>query len=429
MIKQENKSKIKDKIYKIIIAIITAITAGLCFINSVYATGNIESADLHSIGECGNLLKYKGTIVKVSYIQYENNGVSYPAYCLDKTKPGVETTEYAVSVKSLINDVGLWRRVVNGYPYKTLEDLGVLTPQEAFTATKQAIYCYVHGNNPEDYEGIGEAGQRTLNALKKIVADSENSSETKISNNVKINKGNDDWKQDNIDKNYLSKEYSISSESDIKNYRIEIINEDKIDIGGIKLTDLQNREKSEFAPNEKFKIMIPIKNLTESGSLKIKVDTKMKTKPVLYGTAPDSSYQDYAVTMEMYEDSKGETTDYYSKNETKLIIQKQEKDTQKPLENVEFEILNEKKEIVYNSLKTNSEGKIIVENLIPGKYYIREVNTIDGYKKYEDLISVELVLHEQVTVNVYNEKEETPKISVDKMKKSQTVRTLPVTGM
>ena len=67
----------------------------------------------------------------------------------------------------MIQDVGLWRRIVNGYPYKSIQELGVANKEEAFTATKQAVYCYLHENTPEDYEPIGEAGQRTLNALKK----------------------------------------------------------------------------------------------------------------------------------------------------------------------------------------------------------------------------------------------------------------------
>ena len=59
---------------------------GLGFMNSVYATSRIESAYIYSIGDCGQLLKYKGVIVKTDYVQYDYNGVSYPAYCMDKTK-------------------------------------------------------------------------------------------------------------------------------------------------------------------------------------------------------------------------------------------------------------------------------------------------------------------------------------------------------
>ena len=423
-----SKIKVKSLIYKNIIILFVYILACLSFINSVYAT-TINSANIYSIGDCGALLKYKGVVVKVSYVQYINNGNEYPAYCLDKTKPGAESSPYEVSVKEMIKDVKLWRRIVNGYPYKTIQELGVINKEEAFTATKQAIYCYVHGNNPNDYEAIGEAGARTLNAMKQIIANSENSTEIKISNNVKVNKGEDNWKQDEIDKRYLSKEYSITPEADIKSYKVQITNENKIDIGGIKVTNLQNEEKDEFLANEKFKVLIPIKNLTESGSIKINVETKMKTKPVLYGTAPNSSYQDYALTAEMYEDSKGESNDYYSKNETKIIIVKQDKETHEPIENVEFELLDENKKTVYSGLKTNKEGKIVIENLIPGKYFIKEVNTINGYEIYEELIDTEVSLHEQVTVNVYNNKQEKPIIEIDKKEKSKEIKKLPVTGM
>lgn len=428
----------KFKIYKAVLAFMVLILSCFGFINSVYAI-KVHSADIYSIGECGSLLKYKGGVVKVSYVQYVNNGIEYPAYCLDKTKPGAETTPYNVSIPSLINDVGLWRRVINGYPYKTIEELGVDNKLEAFTATKQAIYCYIHGNNPYDYEAIGEAGERTLNAMMKIIEDSQNSKETKISNNIDIKIDDGKWDQDTIDQNYMSKEFSISSSANIKNYKIELINENRIDIGGIKLTNLENQEKDEFSPNERFKILIPIKNLNESGSIKIKVNAQMATKPVLYGIAPDSSYQDYALTAEIYEDSSGEVIDYYSKNETEIIIVKFDSETKKPLENVAFDLLDENKNVVYTGLKTDKDGKIIIGNLIPGKYFIKEAKTLEGYQANEECIEAEVLLHQQLTVNVYNNKEEKPKVEIQRSEKTKEVKTkeiktnevkkLPVTGM
>ena len=428
----------KFKIYKTILAFLVLILSCFGFINSVYAI-KVDSADIYSIGECGSLLKYKGGVVKVSYVQYVNDGIEYPAYCLDKTKPGAETIPYNVSVSSMINDVGLWRRVINGYPYKTIEELGVDNKFEAFTATKQAIYCYIHGNNPYDYEAIGEAGERTLNAMMKIIENSQNSNETKISNNIDIKTDDGKWEQDTIEKNYISKVFSILPQANIKNYKIELTNENRIDIGGIKLTNLENQERSEFSPNEKFKILIPIKNLNESGSIKIKASAQMATKPVLYGMAPDSSYQDYALTAEIYEDSMGETTDYYSQNETKIIIVKFDSETKSPLENVEFDLLDENKNVVYTGLKTDKDGKIVVENLIPGKYYIKETKTLEGYQANEECIDAEVLLHQQLTVNVYNNKEEKPKVEIQPSEKTKEVKTkevkteqvkrLPVTGM
>lgn len=418
-------------IKKIFISIIILILNFLGFINSVHAV-NINSANLYTTGECGSLLTYKGIPVKVSYIQYSENGTTYPAYCLDKTKPGAEEGAYTVTVQEAINDVGLWKVIINGYPYKTIEELGVWSKEEAFTATKQAVYCYIHGNNPNDYGAIGEAGQRTLNALKQIVNNAQNSTENKITSTITINRQSEKWEQDKIDENYVSKTYNINAGAQIENYKIKLTKENAKNLGGIKLTDEKNKEKNEFSPNEKFKILIPIKNMTESGTIKIEATTKIKTKPVLFGKAPNSNYQDYAITTASFEDGTGIIKDTYDKNETKITIVKKDQEDGKRLKGVEFEILNEKEEVVYSGLKTNENGKVEIKNIIPGIYYIKEINTIDGYIKYDELIKIELELNQEITVTVNNrkqEKEQEIEHNIEKEIITEEVKKLPVTGM
>lgn len=433
--KKENNKEVKNTIkinlirgLKIIAIVISLFTINSLNLKNIVNAESINSANIYSIGDCGSLLTYKGVTVKVSYVQYTQNGAEYPAYCLDKTKPGAETMPYTVSISNAIQDVGLWRIIINGYPYKTIQELGVANKEEAFTATKQAVYCYVHGNNPNDYGAIGEAGERTLSAMKKIITDAQNSNETKISSTITINKNSDEWKQDENEKNYVSKAYTISAGANIENYKITITKDNGQDLGGIKLTDINNQEKSDFEPNEKFKILIPIKNMTEDAEFNIQVDAKVKTKPILYGTAPESGYQDYALTTATYEDGAGNVKDEYQKNETKIIIIKKDQEDGSLLEGVEFDLLNENKEPVYTSLKTNSEGKIVVENLVPGNYYIKETKTIDGYELYEQPIKVEIELNQEITVTVNNTKEEQPQIDTTK-KASKEVKKLPVTGM
>lgn len=434
------------KILITLIVIIAIISLNfLSIINSVNAA-NIDTANMYSIGECGNLLKYKGVVVLVHYIEYKTDGNIYPAYCLDKNLSGVtDGFSYSVSVKDAITDVSIWRTLINGYPYKSISELGCQTKQEAFTATKQALYCYIHGNNPNDYEGIGEAGQRTLNALKKIVSDARNSNETKISNKISINKNLSSWTQDSIDKEYVSKTYVVSAGTTISNYKIKINKGEASLPDGIKLTDENNKEKSQFSPNEKFKILIPIKNLRQEGNFKINVEAKIKTKPVLYGKAPDASYQDYALTAATYEDGIGSIEDNYTKNTTKITAVKLDKDTKSKLQGVEFELLNEDKKVVHSNLVTDKEGKIIVDNLLPGKYYLKETKTLDGYTLYEKLIEVTAKLNQSVTVTVNNSKEEVievkneekqleveqesnKKINIQEGKLTE-IRKLPVTGM
>lgn len=440
--------KIK-KIIKFLSIIISFILLNiLAILNSVEAI-NINSANIVSGGDCGSLLKYRGIVVKAYYAEYRQDGVSYPAYCLDKTKEGVsDNLSYSVSVQEAITDVALWRIIINGYPYKSIEELGCSNKEEAFTATKQAIYCYIHGNNPSDYQPIGEAGQRTLNALNKILRDGQNSQEMQISNTIKINREAESFKVDSINKNYLSKTYSVQAGATITNYKVSLTSKNNQLPEEIKITDLNNNPKEEFAQNEKFKIIIPIKNLTQDGSFKINIETKIKNKPVLYGKAENTNYQDYALTAATYEDAMGSTEDDYYKNETKIKIIKQDNETKERLEGVEFNILDKDKKIIYANLRTNTNGEVEIANLLPGKYYIKETNAKDGYVVSNDLIEINVEFNQSIIVTINNKFKEKTEVKVEYKEEEATiessrtstreksvvnmeteVRKLPVTGM
>lgn len=400
--------------------------------NSVQAV-NVNSANIVSGGDCGSLLIYKGIYIKTYYAYYTKDGLNYPAYCLDKTKHGVNNElEYSVSIQSAISDVKLWRIIINGYPYKTVEQLGCYNKEEAFSATKQAIYCYIHGNDPNGYTGIGEAGNRTVRAIKQILADSEKCTETQISNNISIIKEQEKFDVDGKEKNYVSKIYSIKAGTTISNYKVQLSKVKEELPEGIKITDINNNEKTEFSQNEKFKILIPIKNLTKDSNFNIEIQTKINNKPILYGKAPDTSYQDYALTSATYEDATGKTEDKFYKNETKIRIIKQDAETKERLENVEFNILDSNKKIIYANLKTNSKGEIEISNLVPGKYYIQEVKTIDGYELNDEVFEFNVNLNEEFTItvdNLFKEEKERKTTKQEKSYKVENVKKLPVTGM
>ena len=428
--------KIK-KVTKILFIMLALILMNFfSLINSVTAS-NLDTANIQSVADCGQLLKYRGSIVITYYAEYNDNGVTYPAYCLDKTKTGVSATNpsYTVSVENAISDVKLWRILINGYPYKTIEELGVANREEAFTATKQAVYTYIHGNQLSDYEPIGEAGVRTLNALHKIVNDANNSTEMQISNRVDINRLQEHWEQDSIDLNYVSKKYNVSSNATINNYKVKVTDDKGQIIEDLRITDENNNEKQEFAPNETFKILVPIKSMKEDKNLKISIETKVQTKPILYGRASSSNLQDYALTAETYEDGIGETNDKYGKNETRILVVKQDSETKEKLEGVEFQLLDENKNVLYTNLQTDKNGMITIDNLLPGRYYVKETKTISGYELYEKLIEVEIALNEEFTVTVNNNKEDEPTIERTSDEKEvdytsvSTPKILPVTGM
>ena len=425
--KKRRNKKIKKKILTIIIFLSLAI---FTIANSVKAI-EINSANIYSLGDCGTLLMRDGIYLKSEYAQYVKDGVSYPAYCLDTNKQGVNgEITYDVSINEKISDVRLWRVVINAYPYKSLEELGCLTKEEAYMATKQAVYCYIHGINVNDYVAVGQAGQRTLNALHKIVNDAANSTEMPISNIVNIIKENNKFTVDNKETEYVSKIYSVKAGTTITNYQVTL-SKTNIELPeGIKITDINNNIKQQFSQNEKFKILIPIKNLTQNTDFSIKVNTNIKNKPVLYGRAPSTSNQDYALSAGMYEDAKGEITDTLYKNETKVKIIKQDKETKEKLENVEFNILDSNKKIIYSNLKTNSEGEIQITNLLPGKYYIQEANAKDGYILKEELIEFDIEFNQELTITIDNSLDKKPEIQISKKQINKEIeKKLPVTGM
>lgn len=329
----------------------------------------------------------------------------------------------------------LWRYVINGYPYKTLEELGCANKEEAFTATKQAIYCYIHGNRVEDYSPIGEAGERTLNALKQIVLNASQSTETQISNIITIKRLDDYFTVDKQFPEYVSKTYKIEADGQIEDYTINLSSENSNILDSIKITDLNSNEKNTFSQKESFKILIPIKAMSTDGNFTIKVNTRIKSKPVFYGAAENSNYQDYALTAETYEETIQNITEDYTKNETKIKLIKKDKETNERISNVEFSIYNSKKEILYSNLKTDENGEFILENLVPGTYYIKETKTKDGYVLYDEFIKVDVNYNETITITLNNSKEEKPIIETtnDKLEynnqEKTIVKKLPVTGM
>ena len=368
------------------------------------ATIPITEADIYEKGRTEKLLKFNGIEVGTTIVMYSKDGIEYPAYCLNRELPGVgELPGYSVSINEMISNVKVWRAIINGYPYKSIQELGCENEGEAFLATKQAVYCMLCDRDPNLYTPIGEAGERTLNALKQIVEAANNSREIKVSSDLVISSESALWKIDSENKKYISRTFDVSSNAPISSYTVSIENE--LPEGTI-VTDEANEEKQEFKSGEKFKILIPILNILEDGSFSIKVSGKVKTKPVLYGSSGDSSTQDYALVGGILEDGEGTEKVYYTKNQSKIVIIKKTDETNTFLQGVEFQLLDENQEIIRTDLVTNENGEIILENILPGIYYIKEVKTIEGYSIYDKLIKVELDLNETANVIVNNSEKE-----------------------
>lgn len=397
---------------------IIVILIGLIPISSK-AVVPIDTAYIYANKKTEGLLMWKGLKIHTHLAVYKKDGKEYPAYCMNRELPGVEIgRSQTVDVKKLVNNVMVWRAIINGYPYKSISELGCNTEEEAYLATKQAVYCMLTNRDVNEYSAIGEAGERTLNALKTIVNNARNSNQTKVSSELTVNEQEKLWKIDNLDSSYISKTFLVTANTSMSKYTVNVKN---LNIEGYKLVDQNNKEKTEFSNSEKFKILIPIQEVKQDGNFSIEVSAQVATKPVFYGESRDSGFQSYALTGYTYEEGTGSKKVYYTKNETKIIITKTDDKTGKKLEGVEFELLDKNQNKIYTEITTNKDGIATIDNLLPGIYYIRETKTLEGYQLYSKLIKVELELNEETTVNVINSEKE-PEIYKEEKKTELAVK-------
>ena len=393
---------------KIIIILFTFISI-VSTLTSCFAF-QMEDVNIHKLYSCGELMKYKGMLKVADYAVYTKDGIEYPAYCVNAELPGADENGYDVSVSEKLHNNEVWKVIINGYPYRTVEELGALNEKEAYTATRNAIYCVMYGRDENDYSAFDtEEGRRTYKIFREII---ENYKKCTLSEptDVKLEiKQLTSWNMDIGEySTYVSKEYELESNVEDGEYEIEI---QGLVPEGTKILSIDNVEKNKFKLGEKFKIVMPLQKISQSESFTIKTKANIKSYPILYGKSYDVKKQNYAITGMTYEIEETSITEDYMENLTKIKIHKQEYGTKETLKNVEFQLLDEQKNILRNILTTDENGDIILENMLPGKYFLKEIKTLDGYNLYTDYIELNLGLNEEINVVVNNTKKTTKEIN------------------
>lgn len=248
------------------------------------------------------LLTWKGIIDSNNFapavIVYQaEDGKEYPAFCANPNRPGVEDLagkSYDVDVDQLDTDPAVWGVITNGYPYKTPQEMGVNTEYEAYYATKMAVWAVVHDNysNLDDWKANGSQNAHVEKAMKDLVAKGR-ANQYVYKSWLAINPKNQTVDTDDKDENYLSQEYTLKSNVDIRSYRVVI--DGDVPQGAV-VTDVNNTPKNSFEGTETtFKVLIPKDTAGDGGSFRVLVKGKLENKSVLFGLSHSSGKQDYYV--------------------------------------------------------------------------------------------------------------------------------------
>lgn len=410
------------KIIKKIIAIIVLCVQFIILGNSVNAANINEIKDLER-GEKGYYCVQKWDGSKWIYLTYnrtyytDTDGKKYIAYCLSPGLPGVgyvsgEKETYQVKIKEILNNDIVWRIIKNGYPSKSVEQLGVETPDDAYFATMQAINCVLRGYtieqakqlytpgqfaiNNESLTDIQRRGTKTLNAMYNLIDIGLNGTEKRSDLlSVSVKKVTEFVKENN---DYYSQTFKIESSSEISEYTIT--NLEKFPQGSY-ISDTKGNKKTTFKQGENFKIMIPKNKILNDVNGKINVKVKQKNYPVFYSSAMIEGHQDYALCTNLYSEVYASTEVYVNSSKSKLIINKIDAETKNPIKGVKFQIKNGEGKVV-GTFTTDEKGKITVENLKQSEVTIKEIEAVGKYKLNEKEQKVSIGYDEKKEIQVEN---------------------------
>lgn len=394
--------KITRKGMAILMLILTLLSIFSNFVNAV----EINSAVIKNGGECGRHLQFFDTnqdawsdiITHFSY--YEQGGKQYPAYCLDANAPGVGTPEagdsYSVNINDIMNDIHLWRVAINGYPYQSPEAMGVVNYQDAFVATKQAIYCIIYNRNPNSYyKGVDAQGEAIKNAIVNLVNIGKNGNQTPMNTDVKANKIGPFFE----DGDYYSQEFFVNSPIETSEYSI-------VSTAGMpnesKITNMSNTEKSTFGGNEHFKVKIPKSQLNKDINVTVVLRAKCKNYPVFYGRTTVPGTQDYMLTYDPYGDVSGQAKLNVKTNTGKIQINKTDDETRNPIEGVTFQLQKPDGTIIGNAT-TDKNGQASFSMLYQEKYILKELSTNEKYILNKATFDVNVEYNKTAIKNITNE--------------------------
>lgn len=359
------------------------------------------------------------TYSRTTYI--DDNGITRIAYCVNPDLKGIgyisgEVVGYDVEIKNLLSDNKLWRALVNGYPYNSPESMGVETDDDAYLATKMAIYAIMRGNTENDIrtlyrpgkdkvegqslEEIERRGTKVIETICKLINIGYNGTETIQSNNILKIEKDSEFLEDSLNKNYYSQKLKIKSKVECKEYYIKNISNFP---AGTIITDIDGNQKYSFEGGEEFKLMVPKTSIMENINGTIEINGICKTYPIYYSECKNGNYQNYLLCCDSFSDNFNAVNDINIEiNKSSLKIVKIDKDTKRPIAGVKFSV-KYKDGTNIGIYTTDENGVIYIENLHQGEIIVKELENNKFYNISKDEYIIELNYNESKNIVIENE--------------------------
>lgn len=390
-----------------------------------------------------------------TYYNYDNGSSSIreiPAYCVNPNIYGVpqsvpegESIEYLADEKA--SDPKVVGIVANGYPTRSLQELGLENKYQGYYATKMALWTYLLGNwninnlkvNPALTGVELQRAQKILAAAKDIYARGTAWTEM-LSPEVTCTPDRETAYEVTVDgRQYKQQVFTFWSKTWVCDYAVNVsfTNPDEVP-EGTRIVDMNNKDISTITTEAtgdgyagKFKVLYPLDSVAgETGSVQLSFSTNVYKYAVFYAICQETdkygNLQNYVVdtdptvTMRIsaYSNYADEPTDEY---DTGLRILKYETGTEIPIAGALFEVIGPDGDSI-GTFVTNGDGRIEIPLKKSGNYTVIEREAASHYVISEEPVQNVTVVYDEVAeVTFFND----PYGSLRIEKKSNTGMNLP----
>ena len=425
------------------------------------AAGSVEEAlgeiDIYNGGQELSYLMINGRVRTLIYTYYNYVNAKgeikeIPAYCVNPNTTGVpqtvdvgESIEYLAEEKT--SDPKVLGIVANGYPTRSLEELGLENKYQGYYATKMALWCYLLSNWDINNLKVNSAlsgvelqrAQKMLAAAKDIYARGTAWNEV-LSPEVTCTPDRDTAYEVTIDgKQYKQQVFTFWSKTWVCDYAVEVSFTDPGSVPrGTRIVDMNNRDITTITTEGtgdgyagKFKVLYPLESVEgETGSVQLSFRTDVYKYAVFYAICQEKDeygeLQNYVVDTDPTTEMDLSTFSNYADQpveeyDTGLRIIKYETGTEIPISGALFEVIGPDGASI-GTFTTNGDGRIEIPLSKSGNYTVIEREAPQHYMISEEPAQNVTVVYDEVAeVTFFNDPYGTLRIE----KKSNTGMNLP----
>ena len=286
------------------------------------------------------------------------------------------------------NDI-VYRVLLNGYPHKSPEELGVSTWEQAHYSTQLALWNSLGQINTAELQSKDAAVEK---ATKAIIHAADQSQDTQ---DVYMNVVPTDKKEAQLNGEYFeTTTYAVQTNAKKGTFKVQMNNAPQ----GTRVVTEQGEAKEMFQIGEKFRIQVPKSSKSNELSLKV-VSNLTNYNAIAYkGT---ETIQDATVLLERSTEQVSTDLQVYWKANGSIKVMKVD-ENKKPLPGAVFEVLNSNQEVM-GTITADKNGVAELGNLELGTYTIKEVKAPVGYVLDSTPKSFEVKTGEVAVIEMKNE--------------------------